>query len=164
MDGRQYLILAQKLLEGIATGTPLSGGDGAPECRSAISRAYYGAFLVASAYLDRIGFAVQNSPAAHVAVQHALNNSGEESLRKVASELGRLHTERRLADYETKNRNPEQLVNAEAAVDLAANVIARLDEIRDRSTPERMGAIAIAVSKWLKGAQTAGLRQKLGTR
>ena len=37
MDGRRLLILAQKLVEGVAAGTPLTAGDGAPECRTAIS-------------------------------------------------------------------------------------------------------------------------------
>jgi uncharacterized protein (UPF0332 family) len=163
MDGRRLLTLAEKLLEGVAARSPLTGGDGAPECRTAISRAYYAAFLVAAAYLDRIGFAVESSPAAHVAVQYALNNSGDATLRNVSSDLGKLHAKRRVADYEPKNAHPEQLPNAQEAVRLAADVIAWLDDVRDNSTPERMGAIAVAISKWLKSAQTAGLRQKSGT-
>ena len=163
MDGRRLLELAEKLVEGVATGIPLTSGDGAPECRSAISRAYYATFHVAAAYLDRIGFAVENSPSAHVAVQYALNNSGDAVLRKVASDLSKLHSERRAADYETKKRHPEVLANAEETVALAASVVARLDEARDTAAPERTGAIAVAVAKWLKAAQTAGLRQKSGT-
>lgn len=163
MDGRRLHAVAQKLVEGVADKTPLTGGDGAPECRSAISRAYYTAFLVASSYLDRIGFAVENTPAAHVAVQHALNNSGDGSLRGVASDLRDLSTERRRADYDMKDRSPEQASNAERIVNLAASAIARLDDVRDTATPERTGAVAVAVSKWLKSAQNAGLRQKSGT-
>ena len=106
MDGRQLLALAQKLVDGVAAGTPLTGGDGAPECRSAISRAYYATFLVAAAFLDRIGFAVQNSPAAHVAVQHALNNSGDAVLRRIGAKLDDLHRDRRRADYDMKDRGP----------------------------------------------------------
>lgn len=163
MDGRRLLALAQKLVEGVAARTPLTEGDGAPECRSAISRAYYAAFLVAAAYLDRIGFAVQNTPAAHVAVQYALNNGGDKTLRDIAADLDRLHGERRRADYAMADRNPETLEYAEEAVRVAASVIARLDEVRDTAAPERTGAIAVAISRWLKSAQNAGLRQKSGT-
>ena len=163
MDGRCLLALAQKLVEGVAAHAPLTGGDGAPECRSAISRAYYATFLVAAAYLDRIGFAVQNSPSAHAAVQFALNNSGDTALRGVGTDLERLHGERRRADYAMKDRNPETREYAEEAVRLAASAIARLDDVRDSAAPERTGAIAVAVSQWLKAAQTAGLRQKSGT-
>jgi hypothetical protein len=163
MDGRRLLTLAQKLVEGVANRTPLTGGDGAAECRSAISRAYYATFLVAAEYLDRIGFAAQNSPGAHVAVRYALNNSGDGALRGVATHLETLHKDRRRADYEMKDARTESLHNAEGAVNLAARVIARLDEVRDTSPPERTGAIAVAVSNWLKTAQTAGLRQKSGT-
>ncbi|HEY1190697.1 MAG TPA: hypothetical protein VGE74_23905 [Gemmata sp.] len=162
MDGRRLLELAQKLVDGVATGTPLTGGDGAPECRSAISRAYYATFLVASALLDRIGFAVQNSPAAHAAVQYALNNSGDAALRAVASDLDSLHRDRRRADYDPRDKSAQQRAKAEEATQLAARIIARLDEVRDAAAPERLGAIASAVSVWLKGAKSAGLRQKSG--
>lgn len=163
MDGRRLLQLAQKLTEGVASGSPLTAGRGEPECRSAISRAYYATFLAAAAYLDRIGFAVENSPSAYIAVQYALNNSGDAVLRKVASDLSKLHADRRAADYEPRNPYPEQLANAEAATSLAATAIARLDDVRDTASPERMGAIAVAISVWLKAAQTAALRQKSGT-
>lgn len=164
MDGRRYLALAQQLVEGSKARTPLTGGDGAPECRTAVSRAYYATFLVAAAFLDRIGFAVENTHAAHSAVQRALNNSGDEVLRDVARYLDTLHKDRRKADYEMRNVWPEVPANAELVVDRAANAVAKLDDVRDTAAPERLGAVAAAVSAWLKGAQTAGLRQKPGTR
>ena len=163
MDGRRLLALAEKLVEGVAARAPLTGGDGAPECRTAISRAYYAVFLVASAYLDRVGFAVQNTPAAHLAVQYAFNNAGDAVLRKIATDLGKLHAKRRAADYELKNLSPEQLSYAQEVIKTAADDIAWLDDVRENAPPERTGAVAVAVSRWLKLAQNAGLRQKSGT-
>lgn len=163
MDGRRYLALAQQLVAGAKARTPLTPGDGAPECRTAISRAYYATFLAASAFLDRIGFAVENTHVAHSAVQRALNNSTDRDLIDIAGYLDALHSDRRRADYEMKNAWTEVATNAEVVVDRAATAIARLDEVRDTAAPERLGAIASAVSVWLKGAQTAGLRQKSGT-
>ena len=124
---------------------------------------YYAVFLEAAAFLDRVGFAVQNSPVAHVAVQHTLNNSGDAVLRRVGSKLDDLHRDRRRADYDMKNRYPEQAATAHDLVAIATDLIAWLDDVRDTAAPDRLGAIAVAVSAWLKGAQTAGLRQKSGT-
>lgn len=163
MGGRRLLALAQKLLAGVASGAALTPGDGAPEYRSAISRAYYAAFLVSGAYLDRIGFAVETTPAAHVAVQHAFNNSGEAVLRKVSADLRDLSAHRRRADYDMKDPAPAELTFAARCVRLAADVIAWLDDVRDSAGPERTGAVAVAVSRWLRSAQNAGLRQKSGT-
>lgn len=162
MDGRHYLALAQQLIAGVKSRAPLTTGDGAVECRDAISRAYYAVFHVASAFLDRVGFAVENTPAARSAVQRALNNSSDAVLKEAANHLDALHRERRKADYELKNIWPEQPANADAVVDRAATAISRLDEVRDTAAAGRLGAIAVAVAAWLKGAQTAGLRQKAG--
>lgn len=162
MDGRRYLAVAQQLVEGVSSGAPLTGGDGAPECRSAISRAYYAAFLEAAAFLDRIGFAVENSPGAHVAVQHALNNSRDEVLCAVGNELGTLHKQRRRADYDVKDGWAESVVNAAGAIRIATDIIDCLDEVS--SAPDRLGLIAGAISVWLKGAQSGGLKQKSGAR
>lgn len=164
MDGRRLLELARALVDGVASGAPLTAGDGAPECRSAISRAYYATFLVASAFLDHIGFAVENNHGAHVAVQHALNNSGDDALRAVGSELGTLHQQRRRADYDVRDPWAEFSQNAARAVGLAADLIDCLDEVRGTAAPDRLGAIAGAISMWLKGAQNSGLKQKSGAR
>lgn len=160
MDGRRFLALAQKLIEG----APLTGGDGAPEYRTAVSRSYYATFLVASAFLDRIGFAVQNTPAAHTAVQYALNNSGDGTLRGVASDIDALHKDRRRADYDMNDKPAAQRAKAEETAQLAAEVIARLDEVGGTADLSRLGAIAGAISVWLKGAQNSGLKQKSGAR
>lgn len=160
MDGRRFLALAQKLVEG----APLTPGDGAPEYRTAISRSYYATFLVASAFLDRIGFEVQNTPAAHMAVQYALNNSGDATLRAVASDIDALHKGRRSADYDMSYKSAIQRAKAKETTQLAADVIARLDEVGGTPDLSRLGAIAVAISVWLKGAQNSGLRQKSGAR
>lgn len=127
------------------------------------SAAYYATFLVAGAFLDRIGFAVENSPGASPCGTR-LNNSGDAVLREVARDLDILHAERRKADYEMKDSRAETPANAEVVVAHAASAIAWLDDVRDTAAAERLGAIATAISAWLRGAQTAGLRQKSGTR
>lgn len=162
MDGRRHLAVAQRLIEGVRAGDPLTGGDGAPECRSATSRAYYAAFFAAVAFLSRIGFAVQLSPNAHVDAQRALNNSGDELVKAAGGELSRLHTRRNVADYEVANPAAELPTEAAADVQLAADVIAALDEAAAYPLTQ-LGAVAAAISNWVKGAKPGGLRQKSGT-
>ena len=164
MDGRRYLLLARFLVEAVKAGNPPTGGDGAAECRSAISRAYYGAYLVAVTYLDRIGFAAQNSPDCHLAVQRALNNSGHPDLRTAYVKLDVLHRDRRRADYDTKDRQSETVAAAEFVVQLAEDTTGLIEKVRDAATPDEMAAVAGAISAWLKSAQTSALRQKSGTR
>jgi hypothetical protein len=164
MDGRGYLQLARYLVEAVKTGNPPTGGDGAAKCRSAISRAYYGAYLVAVAYLDRIGFATENSPDCHLAVQRALNNGGNPELRAAYAKLDVLHRDRRRADYDMKDTRSETLATAEFVVKLAEDTTELIVRVRDTATLDEMAAIAAAISAWLKSAQTGALRQKSGTR
>ncbi len=62
-----------------------------------------------------------------------------------------------------KDSRAETLASGELVVNRAAAAIARLDKVRDTAAPDRLGAIAVAISRWLKSAQNAGLRQKSGT-
>ena len=164
MDGQRCLLLARYLVEAAKAGNPPTGGDGAAECRTAISRAYYGAYLIAVAYLDRIGFAAENSPDCHLAVQRALNNSTHSTLRTVYTNLAALHRDRRRADYDMKDKLSESIASSEASVHLAEQTTALIERVRDSATLDEMAAIAGAISAWLKSAQTSALRQKSGAR
>src|SRR4051812_31175554 len=100
MDARQFLRLAKVLAKDLSGRALLSPTLDPAACRSAISRAYYAAFLVALEFLDRINVVVGRSPQAHVTVQHALNNSGSPALAAASTKLGTLHSERLAADYD----------------------------------------------------------------
>lgn len=158
MHSRLYLTLAQQLVSGVQAGRPLTGGTGAPECRCAISRAYYAAYNVAVDYLDAIGFRTENVGACHTAVQYALNQSGNASLETVSTNLGTLYSERRKADYEMKNPRPENVVQADAMVKLAESAIALVDAVR--SDTSLWGAIATGVLAYITTSGTNALRRK----
>ena len=160
MLSRLYLTLAQQLVAGVQASTPLTGGSGAPECRCAISRAYYAAYNVAVDFLDRLGFETTNSHNCHQAVQFALNQSGNASLRDVSTFLNTLHTERRRADYEMRNTRPEEVSHADAMVKVAETAIALVDSVL--SDTSLWGAIATAVLNYVNTSQTAALRRKSG--
>lgn len=157
MVPRLYLALAQRLIAGPRTSPPEPA-----ECRCAISRAYYAAYNVAADFLDRIGFATTNSHNCHQAVQYALNQSGNASLRDVSTYLNTLHTERRLADYEMRNPRPESAAHADQMVKLAATAIDSVKLVQNDTS--LWGAIATAVLNYVLTSQTAALRRKTGGR
>ncbi len=60
----------------------------AASCRSAISRAYYGAFHLAKSFLDRIGSRAPRNAGTHVFVQQLLTNCGNPRAAEAGFLLG----------------------------------------------------------------------------
>src|SRR5438046_1198024 len=130
MDPRLYLTLAGDLADRAKRSAGLVSAGGEPECRSAISRAYYASFHVALELLDRIGLAVTSAGSCHIIVQYGLNNSGNLDLQTVSSHLGTLYTERRYADYEMHNARAENAVQAEQLTQLSLGTVVLIDHCR----------------------------------
>lgn len=158
MKSHRYLDLAKALVHGVSMAAPLTADDGAPECRCAISRAYYAAYNCAVDYLGRIGFKTQNVGACHTAVQHVLNNCGETVLKQVSSKLGTLYTERRNADYEMNHRPSETPRQAEAMVRIAESAVAQLESAA--SDTGKLGEIAGAILKYIADAGVTAVVRK----
>jgi uncharacterized protein (UPF0332 family) len=150
MDARRYLELTDVLVKEASNPVVLSAALRPAACRSAISRAYYAAFLVAHEFLDHIKVKVARSPQTHVAVQHALNNSGHSTLAVMSSKLGTLHSERLAADYEAKKASTEQPGQAALMVAVATEVIDTLDQLTTGTGPVPFDAPAAAqaILKW----------------
>jgi uncharacterized protein (UPF0332 family) len=108
MDPSHFLALARQLVAGAEQGKPLTGGTGAAECRCAIGRAYYAAFLSARTLLAEFGISVPPDGSAHTAVYFALNNSGPDILAKVAVQLRSLYDARTTADYDLTAETPNE--------------------------------------------------------
>ncbi|HVC93643.1 MAG TPA: HEPN domain-containing protein [Pirellulales bacterium] len=87
----------------LANRLALAASAGEVEWRTAVSRAYYGAFHLASALLESAGGSVPDNPTAHAFVQRRLMECGQEDARQAGSLLKDLHSERRKADYKLKN-------------------------------------------------------------
>lgn len=158
MNSNRYAVLARKLVEGVAASSPLTGGDGAAECRCAISRAYYAAYNRAVDFLGMLGFKTLNSGKCHTDVQHVLNNCGDEDLRKVATELGTLYSERRRADYEMRQRASESLSQAQAMVGVSESCIARIESLVGDT--HEWGEIAKGILDHIAIAQVAAVVRK----
>ena len=129
MDARRYLELAEALVRDLTNRHVVTDALEPAARRSAISRAYYAAFLVALEFLDGIKVQVSQNPQSHVTVQHALNNSGDAALAALGTKLGTLHSERRAADYDPGKPACEKVGHAELLVTLARQVVEALDQL-----------------------------------
>ena len=105
----------------------------AASCRTAISRANYGAYHAACELLTSVGTTVPRTENAHIFVQHPLYNCGIEELRLAAAYLSDLHSDRLKADYQLANSEVEQVELAREGVANATRISAAVDTCQ---TPE----------------------------
>ena len=120
MTGDDFLILAGKLA---------TNSDEA-SLRSAVSRAYYGAFHLAIQFLDDIERPVPQNANAHVYVARQLQRSGQPDAYRAGSLLGDLHTERIKADYRLNNPRIGTTAFAKRCVERASEIQGSLKRCR----------------------------------
>ena len=98
MDPRDFISLALRL----------SSSKRQADLRSAVSRAYYGAFHVACELLEDCGIQLSGKQLygadAHKNVRFCLRESGSDTGGKAGEKLGSLRRERNKADYDLKSR------------------------------------------------------------
>jgi uncharacterized protein (UPF0332 family) len=100
-------------------------------CRSAISRAYYGVFHLASAFLGDLGFQLGGR---HDAVWKYLQISNHPRAVEVGNRLSSLYTQRRRADYQLEDSKWGEHPHATRWVEQAeaiAKVLAECEAIKD---------------------------------
>lgn len=98
--------------------------------RTAVSRAYYGAFHVAHLFLIELGFSPLANASVHGFVRHYLNGSGNPDACLAASELNRLQTERNRADYNLNEPNVGSRRFAMLMVERAHRVVSAVESCR----------------------------------
>lgn len=116
-------------------------------CRTAISRAYYGAFHLARSFLDGMGIKPPRNANTHVFIQHRLAGSGHPAAGKVASLLGDLHEDRLHADYRLDRKQIETVEHARASVERAMRIQTTLNEC---ATSESKAAIRAGIEEYEK--------------
>jgi uncharacterized protein (UPF0332 family) len=127
MTGDDFIAVAGKLA---ATFTD------AASCRTAISRAYYGAFHMSKTFLADLGIKPPRNANVHVFVQHRLSNSGHEQAAMIGSLVADLHDERIHADYDLDWRRAETVLAARASVERASRIrsaLISIDTLNDRA-------------------------------
>lgn len=116
MDANEFIELAGKLV-----------GQGKPGARSAVSRAYYGAFHMAMALLDEFATSPGATPQAHVLVSNFLLTTGNADAKHAGRLLSDLHGERIKADYRIDNASVETITFAQVAVETAHEIRNKLN-------------------------------------
>ena len=119
MNGEQFLTLAAELISG-----PTEA-----HYRSAVSRAYYGAFHIARRLLEDVGVHLPRGEQVHAKAIYCLQDCGEQSAAEAAAYLEILRTERNRADYDLDRTVYQQRV-AEAQVRKAQYIVAALQQCR----------------------------------
>ena len=115
--GTDFIDLADRLMA-LAT-------RGESDERSAISRAYYGAFLHARDYVDAEFAPVTNKPGVHVAVRKQI----EPVNQKIAFDLRQLHEWRRMADYDVPHPSGNVAQAAVDAIELAREIVGAVNAL-----------------------------------
>jgi len=98
--------------------------------RSAISRAYYGAYHLAVQFLSEVGKTVPENPQGHEIAYRLLYNATVQPARDAAHNLNELRGVRNRADYRLSQRGMDSLANARDKVQMALLVKSKLDECR----------------------------------
>ncbi len=115
MNAEQFVTLAIELVSGSTEA----------HYRSAISRAYYGAFHTARRLLLDMGIRLPKGEQIHMKATFCLHDCGDSMAAEAAVELEALRTERNRADYELDAPATRQAL-AESQVQTAQKIVAKL--------------------------------------
>jgi hypothetical protein len=140
MGPREFLKLAEAFVV-----TPKAG---VAQFRTAIGRAYYGAFNFGSQVMTELGFPPAENALGHNQTVRLLQQSGDPILETAGGLLGDLHTLRLRADYNLKRTDVEKMKAAQAAVETAGSIFDDLDAFM--GSPARRSAVTIVLSSRYK--------------
>ena len=124
--------------EFITVATQFLAGDGEGRWRSAVSRAYYGAFHVSRQLLSDCGIVIRIDTLAHRNVRWCLANSGEQALENAAKLLDTLREARNDADYELSSAEFSSRANAKGEVERAIEIVTLLGPYEATETKNRI--------------------------
>jgi uncharacterized protein (UPF0332 family) len=116
MTGNELILLAGKLAANPAL------GDAEARFRSAVSRAYYGAYHLGRAFVESLGGVIPKNATGHFELSRILWDSGQDHAQDAASRLDDLRRERNRADYDLDSTAFRNQVNAIKSVELADEV------------------------------------------
>lgn len=139
ITGDDYITLAARLAE--------RRGAGEASYRSAVSRAYYGAFHLAGAFLSELGLSIPKGAVAHGWVPQAFIGSAQQDAVEVGRLSQDLHAERIIADYRWERRATGNQVDAKTSVNTARAIGTLLAACAE---PEQKSAIKSAISSYLQ--------------
>lgn len=108
--------------------------------RTAVSRAYYGAFHIARQFLEELGVSTVANAQIHGFVRHCLIGSGDAELQQAGSLLSTLHTDRIRADYRLHLQQFASLDEVRGSIESADRVRAILENSQRSDSREALRA------------------------
>src|SRR3990172_11561003 len=114
MTGDRFIDLAARLT--------MRPNQGEEHYRSAVSRAYYGAFHAVREFLAGLGFRVPTLDA-HEYLAVRLQQSGHDEAQSAGSKLSTLRSARNIADYDLQNPLFQSVKNARIRVEAAKEIV-----------------------------------------
>ena len=123
MGGTDFLHLAVRL----------SGGATEAEWRSAVSRAYYGAFHLAGDFVESCGVTLPKTSEAHDKLQWCLAHSGNPQLPPLAERLNSLRAARNVAAYDLTSSEFGKRGSVLVAIQRAQQIVDGLVRVRSQS-------------------------------
>lgn len=141
MTGSDFVDIAGKLLASASNPTPAL-------CRTIISRAYYGAFHLARAYLRELGFSPGNN---HRDTLHPVQVVSDVNAREAGKRLSDLQTHRIKADYDLSDTICHRVEVVREQVENAAEVRVFLDRCLQEPARSQIKAEIEAYQKRLRG-------------
>lgn len=108
----------------IRMATQLLAGNSEAHFRTAVSRAYYGAFHIGRDFVRGSGILVPAGPEAHKSVRWCLANAGLQELADAAVQLESLRSARNKADYDLADNGFAKRSNVTVQVQRAISIIA----------------------------------------
>ena len=139
-NGKSFLTLAQQLATHQLDKAAL---------RSAVSRAYYGAFNYGRHLLRCFGFThIANNVRNHGEVWHYFENCGNADVENAGRKLANLGSDRVKADYQLDNQKFEKIQNVQCSLMNAQNIISEFDNCMASS--QKVTAVTQGMKKYAK--------------
>ena len=120
MTGRDFITCAERLARGPAEA----------DLRSAVSRAYYGAFHEALSLLRESGVRLPKTEQVHVKAGFCLADGGRANAAKAGQQLELLRDQRKAADYELDDVRFAERRTVQGEVARARRIVDHLDQCR----------------------------------
>jgi uncharacterized protein (UPF0332 family) len=121
-------------------------GGSAVSYRSAISRAYYGAYHRARLLVEQMGFRTKTGQGnEHLYLRRLLQGSDVDAADEVGTLLGNLHSSRRDADYDLDEPTVETQRHATVCAERATDLLSKLAAC---SQPPLFDAIKLGIAAY----------------
>ena len=116
--------------EFLALAVELAAAGSEARQRTAVSRAYYGAFHFAKELLTAAGIILPDTAEAHRKIQLCLKESRVDDARRAGDKLELLRGQRNRADYDLRAADFRQKETAESLLGVTQNLVAVLEMLR----------------------------------